>query len=165
MARGEDHYAMGNYDLAKKEAEWVLGQDSKHAGALILRGKCHLKTPGLHKRELEDFIDADVRHEVTLGKPLVFNVHDPTKAFAGDITTVVTSESGDREEVTLQAFGEDGTRYRSQLPTTTGNPQPGDMVLQTKVGEDITCSRPQNPKTEKTEGISVRVVAGDDKGK
>lgn len=164
MARAEVYYEMENYGRAREEIERVIEQEPKHPDALILRGKVLLKMREDHAIG-DDFIDANVSHEVKFGNPIVVNLLYPSVEFNGDIELVITSGLGDRETLTLQPIEADKNRYRAQLPTKNGKPQAGDKVLQTQVGDEITIEYSPSTKAKMNDiaarAIKCKVVTGD----
>lgn len=164
LARAEVYYDMENYGRAREEIERVIGHEPKRPDALILRGKVLLKMREDHALG-DDFIDANVSHEVKLGNPILISLRYPSVEFNGDIEFMITSGMGDRETLTLQPMEADKSRYRAQLPTKMGKPQAGDNVLQTQVGDEITIEYSPSTRAAMKDmaarAIKCKVVTGD----
>jgi len=138
MARAEVNFDMEDYERAREDVKWVLGQEASHADARILEGKIQLKTHFLGKA-IDDEWGAEIRnHEIQFGDPLVVNFYDPILESNHGIELTVASGLGDQEDLMLHPVDSKHGRYRGALPTSTGKPVAGDRQLQTQVGDSIT---------------------------
>lgn len=137
-ARAEVYYAMEDYQRAGDEAAKVLERDPGHADATILRGRIQLKLQKLVEATEVELGTSSSQETLVPGQTLKVTLNDPTLAVSSggtDIEVVVWAGSGDREHVLLRQFGDQKTKYRGEVATALGKPQPDDRTLQI-VGDD-----------------------------
>ena len=83
----------------------------------------------------------DKRDPVAPGEPVRITLRDPwlqTSQNRTSVTVVVTTQSGDREEATLNLSSDAKGLFVGRIPTTLGSPKPGDRVVQVRGGDRIT---------------------------
>jgi len=133
FARAEVLFDQENYAAAFAEVSTVLRRDPDHADALILLGQAQLKMRQLvDASEIELGVSRD-QELLVPGEAIKIDLNDPALNISGlgaDIEVEVTAASGDRERLKLYQLGDDKTRFRAEVPTTLGKPEPGDKVLQ-----------------------------------
>ena len=77
----------------------------------------------------------DKRDPVAPGEPVRITLRDPwlqTSQNRTSVTVVVTTQSGDREEATLNLSSDAKGLFVGRIPTTLGSPKPGDRVVQVR---------------------------------
>ena len=137
-ARAEVYYAMEDYQDAADEIVKVLQREPDHADATILRGRVQLKLQRLIEATEVELGSATSQATLVPGEMLKVTLNDPTLTVSSggtDIEVVVWSTSGDREHILLRQFGDQKTKYRGEVRTALGKPNPDDRTLQI-VGED-----------------------------
>lgn len=132
-AKAEVLFDQENYAEAFEEVTAVLKSEPNHADGLILLGKSQLEMRKLlDAKEIELGATRD-QGVIVPGETVKINLSDPSLNVAGvgaDIEVEIWAESGDRERVLLYQLGDDKSKYRAEVSTQLGPPQPGDKVLQ-----------------------------------
>ncbi len=132
-ARAEVLMDQENYAEALDELESVLRRDPKHPDALILRGQIHYQ---MRKLVEASEIELGPSQEDTLlvpGEAVKINLRDPTLRVSGvgaDIEVEIWAKSGDKVRVLLYQLGDSKEKFRAEVPTELGAPNPNDKVLQ-----------------------------------
>ena len=137
-ARAEVHYDMEEYDDAADDILAILAREPDHAEAKIMQGKVQLKRQKLTEASELDVGSKSAQNTMVPGENLKVTLNDPTLAVSGagtEIEVVVTAESGDQETFFLRQFGDDKTKFRGEVRTSLGKPNPDDDVLQV-IGDD-----------------------------
>lgn len=137
-ARAVVNYDMEEYDDAADDIESILAREANHGEAKILLGKVQLK-----RKKLMEATEIEVTagtNQTTLvpGEKLKVTLVDPTLAVSGagtEIEVVVWATSGDKETFFLRQFGDQKTKFRGEVATSLGAPNPGDRILQV-IGDD-----------------------------
>lgn len=137
-ARAVVNYDMEEYDDAADDIQTILAREANHGEAKILLGKVQLK-----RKKLMEATEIEVTagtNQTTLvpGEKLKITLVDPTLAVSGagtEIEVVVWAKSGDKEQFFLRQFGDQKTKFRGEVATALGAPNPGDRVLQV-IGDD-----------------------------
>ena len=132
-ARAEVLMDQENFAEALGELEEVLRQEPKHPDALILRGQIHYQ---MRKLIEASEIELGPSQEDTLivpGEVVKINLRDPTLRVSGvgaDIEAEIRAKSGDVVRVLLYQLGDSKEKFRAEVPTELGSPNPNDKVLQ-----------------------------------
>lgn len=137
-ARAEVYYDMGEYEDAADEIAKVLQRDATHSDATILRGRVQLKLKRLIEATELELGSATGQASLVPGEVLKVTLNDPTLSVSSggsEIEVVVWATSGDKEHLLLRQFGDEKTKYRGEVRTSLGKPDPGDRTLQV-VGDD-----------------------------
>ena len=131
-------FDMEEFDDAADEVDDILTRDPSHADAKILLGKVQLKRQKLMEATEVELGSASQQKSLFPGEKLKVTLSDPTLAVSGagtEIEVVVWATSGDRETFFLRQFGDQKTKFRGELATSLGKPNPGDRNLQV-IGDD-----------------------------
>ncbi|MGB0328314.1 MAG: tetratricopeptide repeat protein [Akkermansiaceae bacterium] len=131
-------FDMEEFDDAADEVDDILTRDPSHADAKILLGKVQLKRQKLMEATEVELGSASQQRSLFPGEKLKVTLSDPTLAVSGagtEIEVVVWATSGDRETFFLRQFGDQKTKFRGELATSLGKPNPGDRNLQV-IGDD-----------------------------
>lgn len=137
-ARAEVYYDMEEFEDAAEEITVVLKRDPAHSDATILRGRVQLKLKRLIEATEVELGSVAQQASLVPGEVLKVTLNDPTLSVSSggtEIEVVVWATSGDREHLLLRQFGDEKTKYRGDVRTALGKPQPGDKTLQV-VGDD-----------------------------
>ncbi len=137
-ARAEVNFDMEEYEDAKDDIDSILARDPNHADAKILLGKVQLKRQKLMEATEVELGSATGQKSLVPGEKLKVTLSDPTLAVSGagtEIEVDVWATSGDRESFYLRQFGDQKTKFRGEVATALGAPQPGDDILQV-IGDD-----------------------------
>ncbi len=139
FARAEVHFDLEDFDEAKDDVDSILNREANHADSRILLGKIQLKRQKLMEAtEVELVGSSSAQKNIVPGERLKVTLSDPTLAVSGagtEIEVVVWAVSGDKETFFLRQFGDDKTKFRGEVPTALGAPNPGDNVIQV-IGDD-----------------------------
>lgn len=137
-ARAEVYYDMGEYDDAADDIASVLSRDPNHADATILQGNVFLRHQKLLEASELDLGSKGAQDTMVPGEILKLTLIDPTLEVSGastEIEVMVWTTSGDKEHVLLAPFGDQKTKFRGEVLTALGAPNPDDRVLQV-IGND-----------------------------
>ncbi|MFT5129386.1 MAG: tetratricopeptide (TPR) repeat protein, partial [Rhodothermales bacterium] len=137
-ARAQVHYDMAEYDDAADDITAILAREPDHAEAKIMQGKVQLKRQKLVDASELDVGSKSAQNTMVPGEKLKVTLNDPTLAVSGagtEIEVVVSASSGDKETFFLRQFGDEKTKFRGEVRTSLGKPNPGDRVLQV-IGDD-----------------------------
>jgi len=137
-ARAEVYYAMEEYGDAAEQVAKVLERDPNHPDATILRGRIQLKRQKLIEATEVELGSVTSQSTLVPGEKLKVTLNDPTLSVSSggtDIEVVVWTTSGDKEFLLLRQFGDQKTKYRGEVPTRLGKPNPEDRTLQV-IGSD-----------------------------
>jgi tetratricopeptide (TPR) repeat protein len=137
-ARAEVYYDMEEFDDAADDIDAILAREPDHAEAKIMQGKVQLKRKKLMEASELDVGSKDAQKTMVPGEDLKVTLSDPTLAVSGagtEIEVVVTATSGDKETFFLRQFGDEKTKFRGEVRTALGKPNPGDRILQV-IGDD-----------------------------
>jgi tetratricopeptide (TPR) repeat protein len=137
-ARAEVYYDMEQYDDAADDIKAILNRDPDHGEAKIMQGKVQLKRQKLMEASELDVGSKNAKNTLVPGDDLKVTLEDPTLAVSGagtEIEVAVWATSGDKEQFFLRQFGDEKTKFRGEVKTALGAPNPGDRVLQV-IGDD-----------------------------
>lgn len=138
FARAEVYFDREDFDDAKDDVDSILARDSNHADSRILLGKIQLKRQKLMEATEVELGSSSAQKNLVPGERLKVTLSDPTLAVSGagtEIEVVVWATSGDKETFFLRQFGDDKTKFRGEVATSLGAPNPGDNTLQV-IGND-----------------------------
>lgn len=137
-ARAEVYYDMEEFDDAADEIDSILARDPNHADAKIMLGKVQLKREKLMEATEVELGAAMDQESLVPGEKLKVTLTDPTLDVSGagtEIEVVVWATSGDKEQFFLRRFGDQKTKFRGEVMTALGAPNPDDGKLQV-IGDD-----------------------------
>ena len=137
-ARAEVFYDMEEFIDASDEIAAILRRDPDHAEAKIMEGRLFLKRKKLMEATEVELGSTTDQETLVPGEKLKVTLNDPTLAVSGvgtEIEVEVTATSGDRETFYLRQFGDVKTKFRGEVDTALGAPNPNDRILQL-VGDD-----------------------------
>ena len=137
-ARAVVNYDMEEYDDAADDIESILAREANHGEAKILLGKVQLKRKKLMEATEIEVTAGSAQKTLVPGEKLKVTLVDPTLAVSGagtEIEVVVWAKSGDKETFFLRQFGDQKTKFRGEVATSLGAPNPGDRILQV-IGDD-----------------------------
>ncbi|MFZ9935507.1 MAG: tetratricopeptide repeat protein [Luteolibacter sp.] len=137
-ARAEVLMDQESYAEALDELEAVLRQEPKHPDALILRGKIHYQMRKLVEASEIELGPSQDNTVIVPGEAVKINLRDPTLRVSGvgaDIEVEIWAKSGDKVRVLLYQLGDSKDKFRAEVPTELGAPNPNDKVLQV-LGDD-----------------------------
>lgn len=132
-ARAEVLMDQENYAEALDELEAVLRQDPKHPDALILRGQIHYQMRKLVEASEIELGPSQDDTLIVPGETVKINLRDPTLRVSGvgaDIEVEIWAKSGDKVRVLLHQLGDSKEKFRAEVPTALGPPNPNDKTLQ-----------------------------------
>lgn len=140
-ARALIYFAQEKYAETDEEIDAILRQDSKHADALLLRGKVQVK-----KRDLVSPTKIRIGMKrstkaIEPGKHIEIELSDPSLSISGSgpiIEVEARAASGDVERMTLRSEGGKHAVYRAEVKTELGVSRPDDKVLQVLGRDRIT---------------------------
>lgn len=138
FARAEVYFDREDFDDAKDDIDSILARDPNHADSKILLGKVQLKRQKLMEATEVELGSAASQRNIVPGERLKVTLSDPTLAVSGagtEIEVVVWAVSGDKETFFLRQFGDEKTKFRGEVATSLGAPNPGDNTLQV-IGDD-----------------------------
>ncbi len=138
FARAEVYFAREDFDDAKDDVDSILARDPNHADSRILLGKIQLKRQKLMEATEVELGSTSGQKTLVPGERLKVTLSDPTLAVSGagtEIEVVVWATSGDKETFFLRQFGDEKTKFRGEVATALGAPNPGDSTLQV-IGDD-----------------------------
>jgi TolA-binding protein len=137
-ARAEVNFDMEEFEDAKEDIDSILSRDPNHADAKILLGKVQLKRQKLMEATEVELGSVSGQKSLVPGEKLKVTLSDPTLEVSGagsEIEVIVWATSGDKESFFLRQFGDQKTKFRGEVATALGAPQPGDDILQV-IGDD-----------------------------
>jgi tetratricopeptide (TPR) repeat protein len=137
-ARAVVNYDMEEYDDAADDIQSILEREPNHGEAKILLGKVQLKRKKLMEATEIEVTAGSAQKTLVPGEKLKVTLVDPTLAVSGagtEIEVVVWATSGDKETFFLRQFGDQKTKFRGEVATALGAPNPGDRILQV-IGDD-----------------------------
>ena len=137
-ARSLVYFDMEEFEDAKDDIESILARNPEQADAKILLGKVQLKRQKLMEATEVELGSTAAQKSLVPGERLKVTLVDPTLAVSGagtEIEVVVWATSGDRETFFLRQFGDSKTKFRGEVETALGAPEPGDDILQV-IGDD-----------------------------
>ncbi|MCH7224681.1 tetratricopeptide repeat protein [Haloferula sp. A504] len=132
-ARAEVLMDQENFAEALDELEAVLRVDPKHPDALILRGQIHYQMRKLVEASEIELGPSQDDTVIVPGEAVKINLRDPTLRVSGvgaDIEVEIWAKSGDKVRVLLYQLGDSKDKFRAEVPTELGAPNPNDKVLQ-----------------------------------
>ena len=138
FARAEVYFDREDFDDAKDDVDSILARDPNHADSRILLGKIQLKRQKLMEATEVELGSSSAQKNIVPGERLKVTLSDPTLAVSGagtEIEVVVWATSGDKETFFLRQFGDEKTKFRGEVATALGAPNPGDSTLQV-IGDD-----------------------------
>lgn len=138
FARAEVYFDREDFDDAKDDVDSILARDPNHADSRILLGKIQLKRQKLMEATEVELGSSSGQKNLVPGERLKVTLSDPTLAVSGagtEIEVVVWATSGDKETFFLRQFGDEKTKFRGEVATSLGAPNPGDNTLQV-IGND-----------------------------
>lgn len=138
FARSEVYFDREDFDDAKDDVDSILARDPNHADSRILLGKIQLKRQKLMEATEVELGSSSGQKNLVPGERLKVTLSDPTLAVSGagtEIEVVVWATSGDKETFFLRQFGDEKTKFRGEVATALGAPNPGDSTLQV-IGDD-----------------------------
>jgi TolA-binding protein len=167
-ARALVYFDMEEYDDAKDDIDSILARNPEQADAKILLGKVQLKREKLMEATEVELGSAAAQKSLVPGERLKVTLVDPTLAVSGagtEIEVVVWATSGDKETFFLRQFGDSKTKFRGEVETALGAPQPGDDILQV-IGDDEVFYAYSERFREKMNGLEEKrggpiIVASD----
>ncbi|MFT5106679.1 MAG: tetratricopeptide (TPR) repeat protein, partial [Pseudoalteromonas tetraodonis] len=137
-ARAEVNFDMEEFEDAKDDIDSILAREPNHPDAKILLGKVQLKRQKLMEATEVELGSTSGQKSIVPGEKLKVTLSDPTLAVSGagtEIEVVVWAKSGDKETFFLRQFGDQKTKFRGEVATALGAPEPGDKKLQV-IGDD-----------------------------
>ena len=137
-ARAEVYYDIEEFQDAADQIAKVLEREPAHPDATLLRGRVQLKLQRLIEATEVELGSATKQASLVPGEVLKVTLNDPTLSVSSggsEIEVVVWATSGDKEHLLLRQFGDEKTKYRGEVRTALGKPEPGDRTLQV-IGED-----------------------------
>ncbi len=138
FARAEVYFDREDFDDAKDDVDSILARDTNHSDSRILLGKIQLKRQKLMEATEVELGSSSTQKNIVPGERLKVTLSDPTLAVSGagtEIEVVVWAISGDKETFFLRQFGDEKTKFRGEVATSLGAPNPGDNTLQV-IGDD-----------------------------
>jgi outer membrane protein assembly factor BamD (BamD/ComL family) len=138
FARSEVYFDREDFDDAKDDIDSILARDPNHSDSRILLGKIQLKRQKLMEATEVELGSSSTQKNIVPGERLKVTLSDPTLAVSGagtEIEVVVWAVSGDKETFFLRQFGDEKTKFRGEVATSLGSPNPGDNILQV-IGDD-----------------------------
>ena len=138
FARAEVYFDREDFDDAKDDIDSILARDPNQADSRILLGKIQLKRQKLMEATEVELGSSSTQKNIVPGERLKVTLSDPTLAVSGagtEIEVVVWAVSGDKETFFLRQFGDEKTKFRGEVATALGAPNPGDSTLQV-IGND-----------------------------
>lgn len=138
FARAEVYFDREDFDDAKDDIDSILARDPNHSDSRILLGKIQLKRQKLMEATEVELGSSSTQKNIVPGERLKVTLSDPTLAVSGagtEIEVVVWAVSGDKETFFLRQFGDEKTKFRGEVATALGSPNPGDNILQV-IGDD-----------------------------
>ncbi|MGB1129957.1 MAG: tetratricopeptide repeat protein, partial [Haloferula sp.] len=132
------YFDMEEFDDSKDDIDSILAREPNHADAKILLGKVQLKRQKLMEATEVELGSSSSQRSLVPGEKLKVTLTDPTLEVSGagtEIEVVVWATSGDKESFFLRQFGDQKTKFRGEVVTALGAPEPGDDVLQV-IGDD-----------------------------
>ena len=138
FARAEVYFDREDFDDAKDDVDSILARDTNHSDSRILLGKIQLKRQKLMEATEVELGSSSGQKNLVPGERLKVTLSDPTLAVSGagtEIEVVVWATSGDKETFFLRQFGDEKTKFRGEVATALGAPNPGDSTLQV-IGND-----------------------------
>ncbi len=139
-ARAEVLMDQESYAEALDELEAVLRQEPKHPDALILRGKIHYQMRKLVEASEIELGPSQDNTVIVPGEAVKINLRDPTLRVSGvgaDIEVEIWAKSGDKVRALLYQLGDSKDKFRAEVPTELGAPNPNDKVLQVLGNDEI----------------------------
>jgi tetratricopeptide (TPR) repeat protein len=137
-ARAEVLYDMEDYDRAATDIESILAREPDHSEAKIMQGNLQIKRQKLMEATEIELGPVSGQKAFVPGEKLKVTLSDPTLAISGagtEIEVVVWATSGDKERFFLRQFGDQKTKFRGEVSTALGKPNPDDRILQV-LGDD-----------------------------
>jgi len=137
-ARAEVYFDMEDYDRAATDIESILARVPDHAEGKIMQGNLQIKRQKLMEATEIELGPASNQKAFVPGEKLKVTLSDPTLAVSGagtEIEVVVWATSGDKERFFLRQFGDQKTKFRGEVATALGKPNPEDRILQV-IGDD-----------------------------
>jgi outer membrane protein assembly factor BamD (BamD/ComL family) len=138
FARAEVYFDREDFDDAKDDVDSILAREPNHPDSRILLGKIQLKRQKLMEATEVELGSSAGQTNLVPGERLKVTLTDPTLAVSGagtEIEVVVWATSGDKETFFLRQFGDEKTKFRGEVATSLGAPNPGDNTLQV-IGDD-----------------------------
>ena len=138
FARAEVYFDREDFDDAKDDIDSILAREPNHADSKILLGKVQLKRQKLMEATEVELGSTTAQKNIVPGERLKVTLSDPTLAVSGagtEIEVVVWATSGDKETFFLRQFGDEKTKFRGEVGTALGAPNPADGTLQV-IGDD-----------------------------
>ncbi len=138
FARAEVYFDREDFDDAKDDIDSILAREPNHADSKILLGKVQLKRQKLMEATEVELGSTAAQKNIVPGERLKVTLSDPTLAVSGagtEIEVVVWATSGDKETFFLRQFGDEKTKFRGEVGTALGAPNPADGTLQV-IGDD-----------------------------
>jgi outer membrane protein assembly factor BamD (BamD/ComL family) len=138
FARAEVYFDREDFDDAKDDIDSILAREPNHADSKILLGKVQLKRQKLMEATEVELGSTATQKNIVPGERLKVTLSDPTLAISGagtEIEVVVWATSGDKETFFLRQFGDEKTKFRGEVGTALGAPNPADGTLQV-IGDD-----------------------------
>jgi hypothetical protein len=137
--RGQrSYYDMEDYDRAATDIESILAREPDHSEAKIMQGNLQIKRQKLMEATEIELGPVSGQKAFVPGEKLKVTLSDPTLAISGagtEIEVVVWATSGDKERFFLRQFGDQKTKFRGEVATALGKPNPDDRILQV-LGDD-----------------------------
>lgn len=138
FARAEVYFDREDFDDAKDDVDSILAREPNHPDSRILLGKIQLKRQKLMEATEVELGSSAGQTNLVPGERLKVTLTDPTLAVSGagtEIEVLVWATSGDKETFFLRQFGDEKTKFRGEVATALGAPNPGDNTLQV-IGDD-----------------------------
>ncbi|MFM2170698.1 MAG: hypothetical protein RI957_927 [Verrucomicrobiota bacterium] len=138
FARAEVYFDREDFDDAKDDIDSILAREPNHSDSRLLLGKIQLKRQKLMEATEVELGSTSAQKSIVPGERLKVTLSDPTLAISGagtEIEVVVWANSGDKETFFLRQFGDEKTKFRGEVATSLGSPNPGDGSLQV-IGDD-----------------------------
>ena len=126
-ARALVYYDMEEFEDAKDEIDSILARNPEQPDAKILLGKVQLKRQKLMEATEVELGSNAAQKSLVPGERLKVTLVDPTLAVSGagtEIEVVVWATSGDKETFFLRQFGDSKTKFRGEVETALGPPNP-----------------------------------------
>ena len=137
-ARAEVYFDMEDFDRAATDIESILARVPDHAEGKIMQGNLQIKRQKLMEATEIELGPVSSQKAFVPGEKLKVTLTDPTLAISGagtEIEVVVWATSGDKERFFLRQFGDQKTKFRGEVATALGKPNPDDRILQV-LGDD-----------------------------
>ena len=138
FARAQVNFDREEYEDCADDIQSIFTREPNHPDAKILLGKVQLKRQKLMEATELEIGSASSQQNIVPGERLKVTLADPTLAISGagtEIEVVVWATSGDREQFFLRQFGDQKTKFRGEVDTELGAPNPDDGILQV-IGDD-----------------------------